>query len=91
MALRGQPYLRVYAACTAQVAGHAPGSVTYLLINLYAREPATLRLETPGEQARHRVTAPSLDSREVQLNLSSTDAALAIVRELEDLLARHSS
>lgn len=60
------PYLRSYAACTARDAGHPPGSVTLLLINLHPSEPARFSLEAPA--VSYRFAAASLTSAHVFLN-----------------------
>jgi heparanase 1 len=66
----GDPFLRVYASCTAERAGKRTGSITLLAINLHQHDQATVQLggATGRSLERYQVTAPSLDSNEVLLN-----------------------
>jgi hypothetical protein len=64
------PFLRVYAHCTADRAGKKPGSITLMAINLHEREQATVRLAGAVGKPfdRYQVTASSLDSDVALLN-----------------------
>jgi hypothetical protein len=66
----GDPFVRVYAHCTAPSAQAKPGSVTLLAINLHQQDEATLRFPGGSGRAvdRYEVTAPSLDSAHPELN-----------------------
>jgi heparanase len=63
------PYLRVYAHCSAPSPQSRPGTVTLLAINLHPTQPAELQLEDAPEQALvYELSAPHLNSRELFLN-----------------------
>jgi heparanase 1 len=66
----GDPYVRVYAHCTAEALGNRPGSVTLLAINLH--QDGWAQLQWPrgagGSVDLYQVTAPSIDATEALLN-----------------------
>jgi len=66
--------LRVYAHCAA---GASPGAVAVALINL-SDEPADVALDLPGAVDVYRLSAPSLDSKEVSLNDELLDASASV-------------
>jgi hypothetical protein len=63
------PYLRVYAHCSADAAGGTSGNVTLLALNLHPTQPAELHLEDAPEHAiLYELSSPSASSRELSLN-----------------------
>jgi hypothetical protein len=62
------PYLRVYAHC-ADERSAGLGSVTLLALNTHPEHAALFRLEHAPETAlRYELSAPTLDSSELELN-----------------------
>ena len=86
----GDPFLRLYAHCAADPA--APGSVSLLAINVHPRRSASFRLPGATSAATaYRLSAPSLDSRQIELEgrrLEAPGGALPELRgtaiEIED-------
>ncbi|MFO7180625.1 MAG: hypothetical protein DIU78_018135 [Pseudomonadota bacterium] len=64
------PYVRLYAHCTAERSRTAPGSVTVLVVNLDREHEAVVRHDGAlGPRAQvYRLGAPRLDSTTVELN-----------------------
>jgi heparanase 1 len=64
------PYLRVYAHCTAARAGKPTGSVTLLAINLHEHDRAAVQFSGAAGAAveQYEMSARSLDSDEALLN-----------------------